>query len=63
MRETGDRPAIRSQEEIAKLFGITKARVSQIEQAALRKMARHPVLRQLAIDMGVLSETEEMSCS
>lgn len=46
----------RSMEEVGRLLGISRARVMQLEHAALKKLARHPVLRQLAIDLGVVKE-------
>ncbi len=42
--------------EIGKLLGITRARVWQLEQSALAKIAAHPVIRQLAVDYGLIPE-------
>ena len=52
----GSRGAYLSQAEVARLFGISQCLVQQIEQAALRKLRRHPTIRQLAIDAGLLEE-------
>jgi len=39
--------AIRSQYDVAKILGISRAAVYQGEKRALKKMARHPLLRRL----------------
>lgn len=39
-------------EEVARLLGMTKQGVAFHEKNALRKMRRHPVMRQLAMDEG-----------
>lgn len=50
--------AVRTVEEVAEIFGISRARVMQLEYRALRKLRRSPILRQAAIDAGVLPESE-----
>jgi len=47
------RLAIRSQAEIAASWGVSRARVEQIEQTALAKLRRHPVMRRLAKEYGI----------
>jgi hypothetical protein len=40
--------ALRTLEEVGRIVGLTKQRVGQIEKRAMEKLARHPVLRELA---------------
>jgi DNA-directed RNA polymerase sigma subunit (sigma70/sigma32) len=47
-----------TQQEAAHALGISRARVAQIEDAALRKIGEHPIMRQLAIDLKILEEGE-----
>lgn len=51
--------ALLTQTEVGKRLGLSKARVSELERIALRKLARHPVIRQLAEECGILQESEE----
>jgi hypothetical protein len=53
-RRTSRSPGRLTQEEVAALFGISKMRVSQLEQQALSKLARSPILRQFAKDLGLI---------
>ena len=46
----------RTLEEVAALLGITRARVWQIERAALAKMKRHPAILELAQEFGFTPE-------
>lgn len=48
-----------SQVEVAALLGISKQRVQQIEKAALEKLARNSLLRQLARDYRLLLEDDQ----
>ena len=45
---------LRSQEEVAAMFGITRQRLQQIEWRALQKLARNPILQALAKELGIL---------
>jgi DNA-directed RNA polymerase sigma subunit (sigma70/sigma32) len=47
-----------SQEEVGKIFGVSRARISQLEKSALDKLRRHPVMVALAREYG-LQEPEE----
>lgn len=44
-----------TQREVAERLGISRARVKQLEDRALRKLARHPDLIRLAVELGVLA--------
>jgi DNA-directed RNA polymerase sigma subunit (sigma70/sigma32) len=46
-------------QEVADLLGMSRSRVAQIEGKALRKLALHPILRQLAEDYGLCPTVEE----
>jgi DNA-directed RNA polymerase sigma subunit (sigma70/sigma32) len=50
---------IRSYAEVGKIVGLTRQRVYQYEQMALRKLKRHPIIVKLAKEMGLLPEDEE----
>jgi len=39
-----------SQQEVARVLGISRSRVYALERRALRKLARSPVLRQLFVE-------------
>ena len=41
---------------IAKLMGISKCRVQQLEARALAKLRRSPIIRELAGECGILDE-------
>jgi DNA-directed RNA polymerase sigma subunit (sigma70/sigma32) len=45
--------ALRTLEEVARIVGLTKQRVYQLERAALRKLAESTVLRNAAIELGI----------
>ena len=45
-----------TQAEVARLLGMTRARVSQIEQAALAKLRRHPAIKEIAESYGLFSK-------
>ncbi len=46
-----------TQKEVAELLGISRGRVHQIEQQAILKLRRHPIIRALAEEYGIpLSE-------
>ena len=45
--------AIMTYEEIGVIFGISKARAQQIGYRALQKMARHPIMKELARQRGI----------
>jgi DNA-directed RNA polymerase sigma subunit (sigma70/sigma32) len=47
-----------TQQMIADASGLSRARIAQLERQALRKMARHPIMRQLAADAGIVDEGE-----
>lgn len=40
--------AVRTHEEVAAIMGISKQAVEQTEKRALRKLRRHPLMRELA---------------
>jgi DNA-directed RNA polymerase sigma subunit (sigma70/sigma32) len=46
-------------QEVADVLGLSRSRVAQIEGNALRKLALHPILRQLAEDYGLCPTVEE----
>jgi DNA-directed RNA polymerase sigma subunit (sigma70/sigma32) len=48
--------AIRSDREVAAIVGLSQTRVMQLERRALDKLARHPLMRQLAVEMGIVAE-------
>jgi len=50
---------VRSQAEVAALAGVSLARVKELETRALRKMAKSPVLKQLAEDLGIVPPEED----
>jgi transcriptional regulator with XRE-family HTH domain len=49
---------ILTRKEVAKRMGISSARVHQIEMRALQKLKNHPVLQQLAADLGIIPSNE-----
>lgn len=52
------RGACLTQVEVARLLGVSKAAVQQVEKRALRKLARHPAMRELAEAFGVAAKGE-----
>jgi DNA-directed RNA polymerase sigma subunit (sigma70/sigma32) len=40
-------------EEVARIVGLTKQRVYQLEKVALRKLAESAILRKAAIELGI----------
>ena len=42
--------------QLAEHFGLSRARILQIHDRALAKLARHPLMRQMAVDAGLLPE-------
>jgi transcriptional regulator len=48
-----DMKAIRSYSEVAEIVGLTRQRVMQIEQLALRKLSRNKEVKRLAEELGI----------
>jgi DNA-directed RNA polymerase sigma subunit (sigma70/sigma32) len=48
--------AVMTLDEIASLWGISRARAWQIECMAIAKLRRHPIMRQLAEECGLKVE-------
>lgn len=42
--------------QLAEIFGVTRARIMQIERRALNKIRKHPIMVQLAKDAGILPD-------
>lgn len=40
--------AIRTQKEVAEILKVSRSVVQQLEMSALKKMSRHPLMRELA---------------
>ena len=51
--------AVMTLKEIADRWGISKMRAQQIEASALAKLRRSPIIRQLAVEHGVIGEDEQ----
>lgn len=61
MNTLGSMTAIRTQAEVARLLDISRIRVYQIEQKAMKKLRRDPELRGLLADLTELRATEDRS--
>jgi hypothetical protein len=53
--DPGKSHGVLTQRDVAAMLGITQAAVNNAEQRALRKLRADPVLRQLAVDLGVIA--------
>ncbi len=52
--------AERSLQEIAEMFGVTLQSVQAIEQSALKKLRRHPLMLELAEEYGINLEARDV---
>jgi hypothetical protein len=52
----------RTHAEIAKMFGISRSRVKQLERGALAKLRRSPILRTVAAELGILLPDPGYNC-